>query len=67
MHWVLDVAFGEDQSSIRAGHAARNMATVRRLALNLLKQEENLSVGAKNKRLRAGWDQDYLQKVLQQA
>lgn len=67
MHWVLDVAFGEDQSRIRAGHAARNMATVRRLALNLLKQEESLSVGAKNKRLRAGWDQDYLQKVLQQA
>jgi predicted transposase YbfD/YdcC len=38
MHWVLDVAFQEDQSRIRAGHAAQNMATVRRLALNLLEQ-----------------------------
>jgi predicted transposase YbfD/YdcC len=67
MHWALDVAFGEDQSRIRAGHAAQNMATVRRLALNLLKQEESLSVGVKNKRLRAGWDHGYLRKVLQQA
>jgi predicted transposase YbfD/YdcC len=67
MHWVLDVAFGEDQSRIRAGHAAQNMAAVRRLALSLLKQEESLSVGVKNKRLRAGWDPDYLQAVLQQA
>jgi len=67
MHWVLDVAFGEDQSRIRAGHAAQNMATVRRLALSLLKREDRLSVGVKNKRLRAGWDPDYLQAVLQQA
>ncbi len=38
MHWILDVAFQEDQSRIRAGHAAQNMATVRRPALNLLEQ-----------------------------
>lgn len=67
MHWVLDVAFQEDQSRIRAGHAAQNMAAVRRLALSLLEQEDSLSVGTKNKRLRAGWDQDYLHKILQQA
>jgi predicted transposase YbfD/YdcC len=67
MHWVLDAAFQEDQSRIRAGHAAQNMATVRRLALNLLEQEDSLSVGVKNKRLRAGWDPDYLQRVLEQA
>lgn len=66
MHWVLDVVFREDQSRIRAGHAARNMAAVRRLALSLLNQEDSLSVGVKNKRLRAGWDHDYLRKVLQQ-
>lgn len=65
MHWILDVAFLEDQSRIRTGHAAQNMATVRRLALSLLEQEDSLSVGIKNKRLRAGWDQDYLHKVLQ--
>lgn len=67
MHWVLDVAFREDQSRIRAGHAAQNMATVRRLALSLLQREDSFSVGVKNKRLRAGWDHKYLQKVLQQA
>jgi len=67
MHWVLDVAFQEDQSRIRAGHAAQNMAVVRRLALSLLEQEDSLPIGVKNKRLRAGWDHDYLRKVLQEA
>jgi len=67
MHWVLDVAFQEDQSRIRAGHAAQNMAVVRRLALSLLEQDDSLSVGVKNKRLRAGWDHKYLRTVLQQA
>jgi predicted transposase YbfD/YdcC len=71
MHWVLDwgldVAFREDQSRIRAGHAAQNMATARRLALSLLEQEDSLAVGVKNKRLRAGWDHNYLRKVLQKA
>ena len=67
MHWVLDVAFQEDQSRIRTGHAAQNMAALRRLALSLLEQEDSLSIGVKNKRLRAGWDHDYLRKILQQA
>jgi predicted transposase YbfD/YdcC len=66
MHWVLDVAFREDDSRIRMGNAAQNMSAVRRLALGLLEQEESLSVGTKNKRLRAGWDQDYLEKTLRQ-
>lgn len=66
MHWILDVAFREDDSRIRMGNAAQNMSVVRRLALNLLEQDESLSVGKKNKRLRAGWDQDYLEKVLRQ-
>ena len=66
MHWVLDVAFREDQSRIRMGNAAQNMSTVRRLALSLLEQEESLSVGTQNKRRRAGWDQEYLEKILQQ-
>ena len=66
MHWVLDVAFDEDQSRLRKGHADQNMAAVRRLALNLLGAEDSLSVGTRNKRLRAGWDHNYLSKVLQQ-
>ena len=64
VHWVLDVAFGEDLSRVRKGHAASNMAMVRRLALNLLKQERSLKLGTANKRLRAGWDETYLLKIL---
>ena len=63
---VLDVAFDEDQSRIRSGYAPENMAVLRRLALNLLQQEKTSSVGVKNSRLRAGWNEDYLLKVLQQ-
>lgn len=63
-HWVLDIAFREDDSRVRKDHAPRNLALLRRLALNLLKQEASLKVGVKAKRLRAGWDAPYLLKVL---
>jgi len=64
LHWVLDIAFREDESRIRMGHAAENMARLRQIALNLLKQEKTAKVGIKNKRLRAGWDEGYLRRVL---
>lgn len=64
LHWVLDVAFGEDDSRVRQGYAAENLAVVRQIALNLLKQEQTVKIGVHNKRLRAGWDNDYLLKVL---
>jgi predicted transposase YbfD/YdcC len=57
-HWVLDIAFREDESRVRKDHAPRN------LALNLLKQEISLKVGVKARHLRAGWDASYLLKVL---
>jgi len=63
-HWVLDIAFREDESRVRKDHAPRNLALLRRLALNLLNQETSLKVGVKAKRLRAGWDAPYLLKVL---
>lgn len=65
LHWVLDIAFREDESRLRKGHAAENLALVRHLALNLLKQEKSAKMGTKAKRLKAGWDNDYLLKVLQ--
>lgn len=64
LHWGLDVAFREDDSRVRHGYAAENLAVVRHIALNLLKQEGSLKLGLQNKRLRAGWDNDYLLKVL---
>ena len=63
LHWCLDVAFEEDQSRIRSGHAPENMTLMRKIALNLLSKESS-KVGKKAKRLKAGWDNDYLLKVL---
>ena len=64
LHWVLDVAFGEDGCRVRKDHAPHNLAILRHIALNLLKQESSAKVGIKTKRLRAGWDEAYLLKVL---
>jgi predicted transposase YbfD/YdcC len=64
LHWQLDVTFQEDQCRIRKGHADTNFSLLRRTALSLLKQEQSAKVGIKNKRLLAGWDDDYLLKVL---
>lgn len=64
LHWVLDVAFREDECRIRKAHAPENFTLLRHLALSALNQEVSAQVGIKNKRLRAGWDDDYLLKVL---
>lgn len=64
LHWVLDVAFREDDSRVRQGNADQNLAILRHMALNLLKQEKTAKGGIKAKRLQAGWNEDYLVKVL---
>lgn len=64
LHWVLDIAFREDESRVREGHGAENLAVLRQMSLNLLKQEATLKVGIKAKRLKAGWDNAYLLKIL---
>ena len=55
LHWSLDVSFKEDLNRARIGHAAENFAIVRRIALNLLKQERTSKVGITARRQRAGW------------
>jgi len=64
LHWVMDVCFREDQSRARAGYAAENLATLRRLALNLLKRERTKKRGIRGKQLNAGWDHAYLLRLL---
>lgn len=64
LHWVLDVAFDEDHCRVRTDNAPANLSVVRQLVLNLLRRESSRKVGIQAKRKRAGWDYDYLQKVL---
>lgn len=64
LHWVMDVCFREDQSRARTGYAAENLATLRRLALNLLKREKTSKRGIRGKQLNASWDHAYLLKLL---
>jgi predicted transposase YbfD/YdcC len=64
LHWVLDIAFREDESRVRLGHADENLAVLRHISLNLLRQEHSSRVGIHAKRLKAGWDNHYLLRVL---
>jgi predicted transposase YbfD/YdcC len=64
LHWVLDVAFHEDDSRVRVGHATENFAIIRHLALNLLRQDTSRRVGLANKRFRAALDTSYLRSIL---
>jgi predicted transposase YbfD/YdcC len=64
VHWVLDVAFREDESRVRLGHAPENFAVLRHIALNLLRQDTRTKLGIHNKRLKAGWDDAYLANLV---
>lgn len=64
VHWVLDIAFREDESRVRKGNAPENLAVLRHIALNVIRQEKTIKMGTQNKRLRAGWDNNYLANLL---
>ena len=64
MHWLLDVAFKDDLSRYRAGHGAKNMAVVRRFALNLVRAHKTKG-SIKTRRKCAGWNPEFLLQILQ--
>jgi predicted transposase YbfD/YdcC len=64
LHWVLDIAFREDDSRVRKDHGPENLAVLRHMALNLLKNEKSAKGGIHAKRLQAGWNNDYLLAIL---
>lgn len=64
LHWCLDIAFREDQSRTRVGHAGANLALVRRVALSLLRRAGTKG-SIQTRRMRAAWDDEYLLRVLQ--
>ena len=66
LHWVLDVGFREDQSRVTQGYGAENLAVIRHLAVNLLSQEKSAKGGIRARRLKAGWNDQYLTKILSQ-
>ena len=67
LHWQLDMSFREDESRMRKDHSAENFSVMRHVALNILKNDKSVKLGVKNKRLRAGWDEGYLAKLLMNA
>jgi len=64
LHWVLDVALREDDCRVRKGNAPENFALLRHIAVNAVKRERTKKLGVKNKRLKAGWDETYLARIL---
>ncbi len=64
VHWVLDIAFREDDSRVRKGNGAQNFAVIRHIALNQLRRESTPKISIRGKRKKAGWDNDFLLKVL---
>jgi len=64
LHWCLDVGFREDECRVRIGDATENFSLLRKISLMLLKKETTFKGGIQSKRLKSGWDRNYLLKVL---
>ena len=65
LHWVLDVALREDDCRIRKDNAPQNFAVLRHIAVNAVGKEKSQKLGIKNKQVCAGWDNEYLEKILE--
>ena len=64
LHWVLDVAFREDDCRIRKDNAPENFAVLRQIAINLLGKDKRVKLGIKNKQFLAAMDDKYLERIL---
>lgn len=64
LHWQLDVSYGEDDCKVRKDNGAENFSVIRRATLNLLKADKKTKAGIKNKRSKAGWDKEYMFRIL---
>lgn len=64
VHWVMDMTYREDESRLRTENAAENMALIRRLTTNILREDDNRDTSLKQKRNLLSWDFDYFLKVL---
>lgn len=64
LHWILDVAFREDESRKRRDNAAQNFSLIKKVGLNILTNDKTLKIGIKGKRLNAGWNNEYLEMLL---
>jgi predicted transposase YbfD/YdcC len=64
LHWILDVGFKEDNSQSCQGYCAENLSVIRHVGINLLSRDKKTKVGTKTKRLKAGWDDNYLKETL---
>lgn len=66
LHWSLDVSFDDDRNRARTGNAQENLSILKRIALNMLNKETSTKIGIKAKRKKAGWDNKYLHKIINQ-
>lgn len=64
VHWQLDVSYGEDKSKVRKDNGPENLSVLKRCTMNLLKADTETKAGIKNKRAKAGWNRDYMMKLL---
>jgi len=64
LHWVMDVDFDEDSCRARTDHSAENFAVLRQIAHNLIKQESSKNVSVRRKINKAGWDNDFLARIV---